>query len=571
MSLPPKVSTCNACDSTFTHSSLLPSPEDSKRLLQILRTNCPHSVGEASDIHTFLEAVPNELERYDAELKRLFKIVKKVLVGRKALEQVRAQCETIVDAPIRRLPTEILAEIFAFCQQPKEWNTEPIPEELWEEETKRELARVAGGHLVSCSQVCTQWREVITGTSSLWSIINLDLRCWDTPGVDATRKTQRSDTMIKLLKVALERGQETRRNIQMHGGESECQDAVDIVARTAPFWRYATLALGAGTLKHLTKVKGRVPLLKGLSITQIEENHDTLLQVASCFSDAPLLCELALQGSFFAAAHLPLEQLTSCIYMGHDATALASLLSQIPRLTSTRDLRVKLNYVALRAAMPLVLPAAVSPAIERLDIGSLDDEADASLHVLGEMLGALTLPSMQELNFAGTTDNLPMYWPYLEAHDFLVRSGSRDTLKFLDLCGVVICEYDLLQCLAVLTSLVVLEISDYASLEAVLGTPPHHLITEYLLRKITTSDLVPKLRSIYLRTLGAFTDDTLRRFIVTRSADCNFRNPFECDVAWLPGYSRELNAETAPDLDDLVKKGTVLFWCEDYEPNERVN
>ncbi|KAJ7454538.1 hypothetical protein B0H11DRAFT_2324759 [Mycena galericulata] len=570
MALPPKVSTCNACDSTFTHSSLLPSPEDSKRLLQILRTNCPHSVGEASDIHTFLEAVPNELERYDAELKRLFKIVKKVLVGRKALEQVRAQCETIVDAPIRRLPTEILAEIFAFCQEPKEWNTEPIPEELWEEETKREIARIAGGHLVSCSQVCTQWREVITGTSSLWSTINLDLRCWDTPGVDATRKTQRSDTMIKLLKVALERGQETRRNIQMHGGESECQDAVDIVARTAPFWRYATLALGAGTLKHLTKVKGRVPLLKGLSITQIEENPDTLSGVASCFSDAPLLRCLALQGSFFAAAHLPLEQLTSCIYMGDDATALASLLSHIPRLTSTRDLRVMLDFVVLRAAMPLVLPAAVSPAIEQLTIEPFNDESDASLHVLAAMLEALTLLSMQKLHFTGR-DNQPMYWPHPEAYDFLVRSGSRNTLQTLDLRGVVIDEYELLKSLEVLTSLVVLNISDYTSLEAVLGTPPHHLITDYLLTKITSSDLVPNLRSIYLRTLGAFTDDTLRRFIVARSAVCNVRNPFECEVAWIPGYSRQLNAETAPDLDDLVKEGKALFWFEDYEPSNGVN
>ncbi|KAJ7146852.1 hypothetical protein C8R44DRAFT_864570 [Mycena epipterygia] len=576
MPLSSSISLCNSCDTTFTQSRLIPTAERSAQLLQILRTNCAHR--ETSGIRAAISAVPAELARYDEELARLDCIFEKIVAGRAALQQHYDQCVAVIDAPVRRLPNEMLLEIFNLCGQPtQELSMDPVAPQSWEYEAQKEVRRVAGGHLFPLSQVCTQWRELVTGTPTLWSTINLDLRCWTIP-VETMRASYLHQQMVQFLKVALERGRQTLLTIEVYG-VGECHPhALQTIALAGHRWRSASFTLDCGMLKNLSAVTGNLPILETLCIHVLKENSEALSDVARYFSDAPQLRTVEFCGPLAPVARLPLEQLHHCAYRGVEPEDLPSLLSQFTQLSSAQEVLAQINLEAVRAALPLELPSVVSQ-IEELVIDSVQDNGDDSFHALAAIFGALTLPRMQGLRLLSMPNTeQPLYWPQPAAHALFVRSASRHTLQALSLNDVAITESDLLDTLAELPSLLYLFISDHPALAAVDGNPAHHLITDSLLKKLTPEGdpekgrpktwLVPNLEIVDLRTLGQFRDELLLNFIGNRALHHTSVGSFECALLWLPGYCRQLTDATTDLLTGWVEIKELLFTCREYDPNE---
>ncbi|KAJ6593214.1 hypothetical protein B0H19DRAFT_975851, partial [Mycena capillaripes] len=110
---------------------------------------------QASHCQQIISSSPAELERYDAEISRLRLVLQKAEHERSLVDDYLRLCRYTL-SPVRRLPPEILTEIFAFF----------LP---------KELGRIANVDLLRISQVCPRWHQIITGTPSLWSAISLDL------------------------------------------------------------------------------------------------------------------------------------------------------------------------------------------------------------------------------------------------------------------------------------------------------------------------------------------------------------------------------------------------------------
>ncbi|KAJ6516629.1 hypothetical protein C8R47DRAFT_401412 [Mycena vitilis] len=267
------LSLCDNCDSTFIRSPLLPSATRRAQVVHMLRTNQAVD-DDATDIQVVVSDAPAEIVRYDVLLQRVHTLRKKLLSDREVLKRFYGHCVGIVDAPVRRLPKEVLAHIFAFCGEQSEdditraMSDIPIPVSSWNEAAKHELWRIGGGNLAACSQVSAHWRDVVRGTPTLWSAVEVDLRCWTAPEPATIYQRYLPAMLGCTLRDALKYGQQTPLSIRVHGiGELEYDTvALDILAEHSERWSVATFVLHPGLLRHLSSVEGRLPRLEMLSI-----------------------------------------------------------------------------------------------------------------------------------------------------------------------------------------------------------------------------------------------------------------------------------------------------------------
>ncbi|KAJ6477936.1 hypothetical protein C8R47DRAFT_945993, partial [Mycena vitilis] len=93
-----------------------------------------------------------DLARYDDEIHVMQQALSQLISERQLLQQYNDGCRSLF-APVRRLPTEILTEIFALCHP----TTDTI--------------RAAQSHLLPLAQVCWRWYETVIGTPRLWATI----------------------------------------------------------------------------------------------------------------------------------------------------------------------------------------------------------------------------------------------------------------------------------------------------------------------------------------------------------------------------------------------------------------
>ncbi|KAJ7659623.1 hypothetical protein DFH06DRAFT_1402712 [Mycena polygramma] len=562
---------CNECHATF-QQPLLPKPDLLAQLMRISRTRWPPSDFETSEIRALLSSIAEELKRYERELERADLVIERLLAGRDEILRLQDQCTGIVDAPVRRLPTEIIVNIFRYCEQPREWSDELVLPESWEREAKQELRRLAGGHLLLLSHVCSRWRQIVHNTPTLWSHISLDMRFWSL-GVALDLQNPRAvgwhTQMIHLVRRALHRGQQTALTIEVHGvGECDPQ-ALQILAAAAPRWRSANLVLGSEMLRHFVSVAGNLPRLETLAIDVLEEDEDILMDVVQSFSNAPRLKEFDFCGLLSVVAQMPLEQIRCLTYSLLEREDLHALFSHMDRLDRT-ELHIKLFFAGL-GAEPLELPPVVSAVVE-LDISSSEEYTGIYTHdILADMFDALSAPAMERLHLRGGKSGEPLFWPSTEGLALLQRSGSRSMLQSLTLHDAIIEEGDLLDCLAEVPLLRYLFLSDHPLPDGVPGNPAHYLVTDSLLTALLpqpAQPLVPHLAIVDFKTLGRFSDDVFAAFAVQRTLLAPPTEVLECALLWIPGHERPLDEQAARALGCLVERGRMLLSCREYDPED---
>ncbi|KAJ7670723.1 hypothetical protein DFH06DRAFT_910303, partial [Mycena polygramma] len=98
----------------------------------------------------------------DSEIHALQEVLSRLVSERNALRDYSAECRGLF-SPIRRLPSEILVEIFALCR-PHRVYVFDIRED-WPEDAAQ---RVAQTHLLHLSRVCYGWHGTVMGTPTLW-------------------------------------------------------------------------------------------------------------------------------------------------------------------------------------------------------------------------------------------------------------------------------------------------------------------------------------------------------------------------------------------------------------------
>ncbi|KAJ6449468.1 hypothetical protein C8R45DRAFT_790336, partial [Mycena sanguinolenta] len=122
------------------------------RILELAASNEPPLDHEASAIQSLVEKPSVRLASLDSEILRLKDRLRRLEEEREALSQCHSQ-HTAILSPLRRMPYEILCEIFS-CIRP----------------TSRVVLGIGNCPWV-LTHVCRRWRVVALSKPSLWSLI----------------------------------------------------------------------------------------------------------------------------------------------------------------------------------------------------------------------------------------------------------------------------------------------------------------------------------------------------------------------------------------------------------------
>ncbi|KAJ7758718.1 hypothetical protein B0H16DRAFT_1416183 [Mycena metata] len=502
---------------------------DEPRVLEMLRTNnAPANSSEVAHFRGLADEGGLELARYDVEVGRIETILDQLLFQRGSLARHVDRYKSIV-APIRRLPPELLIEIFDLCGHPS----------------------AADLNLLPVSQVCSYWRRIAVGTPSLWSHLDLDVKLWRSSGLT-------SRTLLARLDSSLQRGGNVPLTLQVDLQRDDPYDIniVKTLVKYAPRWRHLHFSGELESFAFLTSVTPDLPLLDSLSISDVGEFEIEL----DFFERAAGLRSFTFKGEVSRIPTVRWEGLQSFQYRDLGGVLeLSGPLSLMCRLPPG----AKFSAVLDTSKVDVLFPD--SPQIVS-DVGSfslalyIQPFHEQINGVLGEIFGAITLPRLQSLTLHHEWYTLSPVWSPTSFFDFASRSSLHTNLIQLDL-RIIISEDELLQCLVVLPLLQHLTIADSVGY----GTPP--LVTDHLLRRLAwISDedcLIPRLHSFTCTSLRTFTDEVLSEFLTSRAVPRlrseNDGKPFHTTVWRLFTYSRELSPWFHNQVHELIKRGDLVF------------
>ncbi|KAJ6454384.1 hypothetical protein C8R45DRAFT_601978 [Mycena sanguinolenta] len=181
---------CSACGAFPIPSgddielNITTAPRTLARFAQLASTNEPPREPELALIRPIVEKTSARLASLDAEISRLKERLRELEDEHNALSGYHAQ-NTRILSPLRRMPAEILGEIFA--------GTLPSGSEVFAIENCPWIL----------TYVCSRWRAVALSKPSLWSLITIDF-------------TANQHYSLKLIRTQLERARLLKIQFFMH-------------------------------------------------------------------------------------------------------------------------------------------------------------------------------------------------------------------------------------------------------------------------------------------------------------------------------------------------------------------
>ncbi|KAF9255021.1 hypothetical protein L218DRAFT_912775 [Marasmius fiardii PR-910] len=170
---------CPTCNASFVPIPTFPAVDQDQ-----LRANIVPSSTVKSDMCEVLEKERHQLSLYDEELDRLDRIVKKLRRERDCLAGRIRERESW-SAPIRRVPVEILVEIFLTLHSTwkrtlkifRKETDDPAEEDIFTEKYGSQSGNEAyvSSPPLALAQVSHHWRKVAVSCRRLWSSIDVDV------------------------------------------------------------------------------------------------------------------------------------------------------------------------------------------------------------------------------------------------------------------------------------------------------------------------------------------------------------------------------------------------------------
>lgn len=155
---------CNRCQAALPVSTQLLEPHPTT-LAQKLRANHVPVGIEVEEIAEILVEAKEQLVRYEEELSRLRDITAQIESQRETLQQIVEGYQCLQTAAVRRVPTEILHDIFSLAD----------PSDLRSSFYAKGTPRPVGLSPLSLSRVCSHWRFTVLGSPQLWTSIDVTL------------------------------------------------------------------------------------------------------------------------------------------------------------------------------------------------------------------------------------------------------------------------------------------------------------------------------------------------------------------------------------------------------------
>ena len=123
----------------------------------LLQNNDIPSESTIRELTESLKAPLNELREIDIEIQRLRELVENLKIKRRSIQEIVDDHNTIL-SPIRRLPLDVLHEIFFYC----------LP-------THRNPIMKASEAPVLLTRICSSWRAIALSSPRIWSKIHIPL------------------------------------------------------------------------------------------------------------------------------------------------------------------------------------------------------------------------------------------------------------------------------------------------------------------------------------------------------------------------------------------------------------
>ncbi|KAF8160360.1 hypothetical protein K438DRAFT_1942370 [Mycena galopus ATCC 62051] len=400
---------------TYFSSSRLPTPGQIKKVLELLRSNSVPS--DVSGLRSTIATSLPDVAHYDTEIARLQQIMDRLVAERDALLQYNKKCSSVF-APVRRLPPEILAKIFSLCSSTSilySDGTQYIPYDVSDP--------VRQPHLQCLLQVCVVWYNTVMATPSLWANIEVDLEGPNTSGEESERP------------------------------------GLELLGRCAARWRTAALYLTGVATPSLSHAKGHFSRLEYLGLGGEDAKGLDL------FETAPILRRVILSQVDGPLPKLPWRQLRHITFhvsqlSDMDEDIIAGRLAILPHCSDQCEFNMDdLQLSQWNASTSTLVRVQSNIPVLRLTV--FDEDEGHSRLALGTILGALTLPCLQELHLCSSRPNEhPFLWPRDHFQAFASRSCLLKTLTKLFLYDVVITEEELVECLSEMPALLELFIQD---------------------------------------------------------------------------------------------------------------
>ncbi|KAJ7780040.1 hypothetical protein DFH07DRAFT_875643, partial [Mycena maculata] len=179
---------CSECGAFTTRGEELGSfdltvtvaPQTLARYQRLLTTNTPPEGPELAYIRAIVSKTGARLTRLDDEISVLQDRLKQLEEERSALGDYHVQ-NTAMLSPLRRMPAEVLSEIFS-------WTLSPVHAPLT-------VKRLRDSPWV-LTHVSSRWRAIALSTSSLWSLVYIEY-----PGIYSLAMIRAQVDRARTLKV----------------------------------------------------------------------------------------------------------------------------------------------------------------------------------------------------------------------------------------------------------------------------------------------------------------------------------------------------------------------------------
>lgn len=451
----------------------------------LLKTNRPPTPREAALTLNTIHHIVEDIALVDEEISKARAVVENLLAKRKALETYRKAHTGIISA-LRRIPPEILSHIFMFFipSPPSKPHDSNAP--------------------VLLEQICIWWRDVAWSTPQLWSSIHLELT------------TQTIERDAPAAKAWFSRSGRYPLSIIL-GSRSDtfapnAHIVLNDVLRHCDRWRDVALILPYTLLTHFSVVKGRLPLLENLLISNTEFSWPYSMDA---FQQAPRLrrMELELNDAIPRSIEVPWHALTKLI-TGSECSEPSVVLELLSKCSNLEE--CELTCVRDWDDFP-----SRDEPVQLLHLRTLNIGTD---RISSYIFDNLTLPALREIHVMLHPDELYEYdedgGAFWECRPNFISllSRSRCSIQILSLeCipDVGLSERDIIACLRATPALVELRIRDGAALA----------LTRQVLRRLTHRPekdktvvcLVPKLQALKIDCFQhAFLDELFAKMVESR-------------------------------------------------------
>ncbi|KAJ7663986.1 hypothetical protein DFH06DRAFT_337664 [Mycena polygramma] len=282
----------------------------------LLNSNEPPEGSDMPFIHSVVLETDEHLKRLDDDIAKLQKTLKQLKEARMSLSRYRAQNRAIL-SPLRRLPTEVLGEIFS-------WTSPTVTDRR-----VRDKLDVGASPWV-LTHINARWRAIALATPSLWSLIVIAY----SEEYDAASAYSLAST-----EAHLQRSQTHTLKIHFHSSPDADSDAqirmFDLLSRHASRWEELSLGLTGDLVPSLLALRDRIPSLRRLWIYWNEEEFARVASI-DVFETAPCLLDAGVFNEYrFISYALPVHQLTryemDCSWQTHMA-----ILKQATKLVEAR-------------------------------------------------------------------------------------------------------------------------------------------------------------------------------------------------------------------------------------------